>query len=71
VTTNHLSLSREELYARVWATPITKLAAEFGVSDVALAKTCRRKQVPTSAAGLLGETGRRPESKTNAASVVR
>ena len=46
MTTNHLSLSREEIYARVWATPTTTLAAEFGVSDVALAKTCRRKQVP-------------------------
>jgi hypothetical protein len=41
-----ISLSREELYRRVWETPISKLAKEYGVSDVGLAKTCRRHYVP-------------------------
>ena len=44
-------LTRAELHARVWDTPITKLAAEFGVSDQGLAKLCRRHGVPTSATG--------------------
>ena len=34
--------TREQLYQSLWNTPCTKLAAQLGVSDVALAKTCRR-----------------------------
>lgn len=41
-----VTLTREELYEAVWRTPIVRLAAEFGISDVALAKTCRRMNVP-------------------------
>ena len=39
-------LSREALYIKVWETPTVKLAKEFGVSDVAIAKMCRRLEVP-------------------------
>ncbi len=39
-------LSRAELYQRVWSMPVLRLAQEFGVSDVALAKACRRRNVP-------------------------
>ena len=39
-------LSRQELYELVWNKPITKLAKEFGISDVGLAKTCRRHNIP-------------------------
>ena len=45
------SLTRAELHARVWDTPITRLAAEFGVSDQELAKLCRRHGVPTPPRG--------------------
>jgi hypothetical protein len=38
--------SREQLYEAIWSTPCLKLAASLGVSDVALAKTCRRSGVP-------------------------
>src|ERR1700677_67397 len=38
--------TREQLYQALWNTPCTKLAAKLGVSDVALAKTCRRLGVP-------------------------
>jgi hypothetical protein len=40
------SLSRRQLYDLVWTTPIRKLAREFGLSDVGLAKTCRRYDIP-------------------------
>jgi hypothetical protein len=40
------SLTREELYALVWSEPMKQLAPRFGVSDVALAKTCHRVQIP-------------------------
>lgn len=39
-------LSREALYIKVWETPTVKLAKEFGVSDVAVGKMCRRLDVP-------------------------
>jgi hypothetical protein len=39
-------VTREELYDRVWSTPMIQLAAEFGISDVGLAKICKRLNVP-------------------------
>lgn len=39
-------LSREALYIKVWETPTVKLAKEFGVSDVAIGKICRKLEVP-------------------------
>ena len=33
-----LSMTRIELYERVWATPMRTLAKEFGISDVSLAE---------------------------------
>lgn len=40
-----LILTRQELYDRVWSSPMTKLAAEFGISDVGLIKICKRLDV--------------------------
>jgi len=37
---------RQELYEKVWQLPLRKLAAEYGVSDVALGKVCRKLQIP-------------------------
>src|SRR5712664_2498018 len=39
-------LRREELYEQVWAEPVTKVARRHHVSDVALAKACRRLGIP-------------------------
>jgi len=39
-------IPREELYRLVWSEPIKQLAPKFGISDVALAKTCHRVQIP-------------------------
>ena len=44
--TEAVRLTREELYRQVWQTPIVKLAAELGLSDVGLAKICERLDVP-------------------------
>ncbi len=44
-------LSREALYDLVWATPISALAKQFGVSDPTLRKTCQRAHVPLPQAG--------------------
>ena len=44
--TNYITLPRSELYELVWTRPVTELAKEFGISDVALAKRCRALNIP-------------------------
>ena len=44
-------LTREQLYERVWTTPLLQLAAEFSISSVALAKRCRKLNIPTPPRG--------------------
>ena len=41
-----LAHSRGSSYELVWGEPILKVAAKFGVSDVAIAKLCKRLNVP-------------------------
>lgn len=42
---------RDELYERVWSKPMRDVAKEYGVSDVALKKMCRKLDVPTPPQG--------------------
>jgi hypothetical protein len=42
---------RDKLYAEVWEEPMLTVAARYGVSSVALAKTCRKLGVPTPPRG--------------------
>lgn len=44
-------VKRSELYEKAWSMPMTKLAAELGISDVGLAKACRRHAVPVPPRG--------------------
>jgi hypothetical protein len=46
-----LTLSREDLYELAWSKPISELAKDFGISDVGLAKRCRRLRVPLPGRG--------------------
>ena len=39
-------LKRSELHKMVWSKPMTHLAKEFGLSDVALAKICKKHGIP-------------------------
>lgn len=34
--TNYITLTRQELYDRVWSEPMTSLAKSFGICDVPL-----------------------------------
>jgi hypothetical protein len=43
--------NRKELYSKVWKFPMRVLAKEFGVSDVALAKTCKKLHIPVPGRG--------------------
>jgi hypothetical protein len=44
-------MSRQELYDKVWSTPVRTLAKELGLSDVGLKKTCKRHDIPTPGLG--------------------
>jgi hypothetical protein len=48
---SELVFAREELYEQVWATPMRKLAAAYGLSDVGLAKVCKKHQIPRPPVG--------------------
>lgn len=56
------TLTRDELYRRIWSTPVSQLAKGFGISDVALAKICRKLDVPRPPRGYWQqlEHGQRP-----------
>lgn len=41
-----ITITRKQLYDLVWAEPMRRLATRYGVSDVALAKTCRKHDIP-------------------------
>ncbi len=40
------TIDRKELYKKVWETPITRLAREYGLSDVGFAKICKKYNIP-------------------------
>jgi len=42
---------RHELYDQVWAKPVREVAKEHGISDVALAKICRKLEIPRPGRG--------------------
>jgi hypothetical protein len=44
-------ISRNDLYDLIWAEPMSKLAERFGISDVGLAKVCRRSDIPAPTRG--------------------
>ena len=39
-------ISRLELYKQVWEIPVTRLAKEYGLSDVGFAKICKKFNIP-------------------------
>jgi hypothetical protein len=44
-------MSRSELYEQVWTVPMSKLAKRYGISDVGLAKICKKNSIPRPARG--------------------
>ncbi len=57
---NATVVSRQSLYERVWSKPMTALAKGYGISNVALAKICRKLDIPCPQRGYWRkkETGR-------------
>lgn len=46
-----VSVSRQTLYEQVWARPMRTVAVDYGISDVALAKICKKLDVPRPGVG--------------------
>jgi hypothetical protein len=46
-----IKLTREEIYQRVWSKPATLLAKDLGISDVAIAKICKKLNIPKPYSG--------------------
>jgi hypothetical protein len=46
-----ITLSRQDLYELAWSKPISELAKDFGISDVGLAKRCKRLGIPLPGRG--------------------
>ena len=44
--TDGTQISRKQLYEEVWTQPVTKLAKQYGLSDVGFAKICKRYNIP-------------------------
>jgi hypothetical protein len=61
--TDRTNLTRKELHERVWSTPMRTVAQEFGISDVGLAKLCRRHEIPLPGRGYWArlQFGQKPE----------
>jgi len=46
-----IRFTREELYDRVWAEPMRTVAQQLGISDVGLAKQCKKMRIPVPGRG--------------------
>lgn len=44
--TDTFTITRDQLYEKVWSQPAIAIAKEFGISDVAVAKICKKLDVP-------------------------
>jgi len=45
------TLSRQDLFNKVWSQPVTKVATELGLSDTAVRKMCDRHDIPVPGRG--------------------
>jgi hypothetical protein len=60
-----IKVSRPELYKQVWSEPMTKVAAQYWISDVGLKKRCKAMGIPTPPRGYWAKVaqGRKPSIK--------
>ncbi len=46
-----VTVTRKQLYDRVWAEPVDAVAKQYGLSNVGLGKACRRHGIPVPPRG--------------------
>ncbi len=61
---------REKLYDEVWKEPVLVVAKRYGLSNVGLAKACRKTRCPPSATRILGCDQGRTEGTSAATSAA-
>ncbi len=49
--TEEITISRNQLYDLVWSKPVVQIAKDFGISDVAIAKICKKLKIPKPGLG--------------------
>jgi hypothetical protein len=49
--TKRVWITRGELYKQAWSEPLQNLSKQYGLSDVGLAKICRKLQIPLPGVG--------------------
>ncbi len=56
-------ISKKDFYDEVWSQPMIKLAKKYGISDVALAKRCRSRNIPMPGHGYWAkvQAGKKPQ----------
>jgi hypothetical protein len=54
-----IQLKRIDLYEQVWSIPMTKLAKQYQISDVGLAKICKKLKIPVPGRGYWAKKGKR------------
>ncbi|KTB62500.1 MULTISPECIES: hypothetical protein [Pseudomonas] len=59
-----VSFTVVELFEKVWQTPMVKLAHEIGVSDVAVAKACRKAGIPLPGRGHWAKSEKQRQRKS-------
>lgn len=52
--------NREELYEKVWRMPVLLVAKQYGVSNVAIGKVCRKLRIPVPGRGWAKKAANRP-----------
>jgi hypothetical protein len=62
--------NREDLYEKVWRMPVRLAAREYGVSDVAIGKVCRKLYIPVPGRGYWAKRAAAPCATARTATVV-
>ncbi len=65
------ALSRQVLCDLVWSMPLKQLCERFGISDVALKKSCAKSDIPTPERGYWARKRSRKECPANSAAATR
>ena len=51
INVQSIEICRDDLYERVWQEPMSRLAPQYGITDVGLKKICKKLSVPTPPQG--------------------
>jgi hypothetical protein len=54
-----IQINREDLYEQVWSIPMAKLAKQYQISDVGLAKICKKMKIPVPGRGYWAKKGKK------------